>query len=184
MSGICKGTVWGTEMEKSPVLTVYSWEHFCQNPGAGLPDSRCKSRKGKNLMSWIASWLYSWEHVCQKAGAGLPESKSRICQTPGVKVGEIKTWCHGSPPGFIVESMFARKQEQVCQTPGVKVGEIKTWCHGSPGGYIVESMFARLQAPDTQVVLSLKKQNIFFFQIKDVFFIIDNELFGYEGWAL
>ena len=22
MSGICKGTVWGTEMEKSPVLTV------------------------------------------------------------------------------------------------------------------------------------------------------------------
>ena len=23
MSGICKGTIWGTEMEKSPVLTVY-----------------------------------------------------------------------------------------------------------------------------------------------------------------
>ena len=23
MSGICKGTVWGTEMEKSPVLTMY-----------------------------------------------------------------------------------------------------------------------------------------------------------------
>ena len=27
MSGICKGTVWGTEMEKSPVLTEYA-EYF------------------------------------------------------------------------------------------------------------------------------------------------------------